>query len=238
MVPNYVRNMVFVVVGLVCTAGYGEELSDLITRLQKLDGKDPIRGEVHIEDRTTSTQEKGAKQQEKGAKPLEKADLVITADANALTLKVTGDIPNSRIFREFSLRRAGELVHYGPFLAREMDELKLVEKLPDSYKGLSCTRWRLKSEKKESRFGMSSTTRRDVELRIDADGYPVTASFKTESKGRILLFKFTSESARQQRYKRLGSRLVLVFDNNETDIKSKAGAEKRTVTTTVDVKKN
>ena len=85
---------------------------------------------------------------------------------------------------------------------------------------------------------MSSTSLRDVELWIDADGYPVTASFKAQNKGRILLFKFTSESARQQRYERLGSRLVLVFDNNETDIKSKAGAEKRTVTTTVEVKKN
>jgi hypothetical protein len=230
--------MVFIVVGLVCAAGYGEELPDLITRLQKLDGKDPIRGEVHIEDRTTSTQEKGSKQQEKGSKQLEKADLMVTADANALTLTVTGEVSNSRIFREFSLLRAGELVHYGPSLAREMDGLKLVEKLPDSYKGLSCTRWCLKSEKKESRFGMSSTRRRDVELWIDADGYPVAASFKIQNKGRMLLFKFTSESARQQRYERLGGRLVLVFDNNETDIKSKAGDEKRTVTTTIDVKKD
>ncbi|MGD8501799.1 MAG: hypothetical protein PVJ86_14195, partial [Phycisphaerales bacterium] len=94
-----------------------------------------------------------------------------------------------------------------------------------------------KSEKKESKFGMSATSRRDVELWIDADGYPVAASFKVQNKGRILLFKFTSESARQQRYERLGGRLVLVFDNNETDAKSKAGDEKRTVTTTVEVKR-
>ncbi|MGD8501395.1 MAG: hypothetical protein PVJ86_12155, partial [Phycisphaerales bacterium] len=123
MTPNYFRNMVFVVVGLVCAASYGDELPDLIARLEKLDGKDPIRGEVHIEDRTTRAREKGSKQ-------LEKADLMITADANALTLTVTGDISNSRIFREFSLLRAGELVHYGPSLAHEMDGLKLIEKLP------------------------------------------------------------------------------------------------------------
>jgi hypothetical protein len=233
MVHNCFRNIVFIVVGLVCAASYGEELPDLIARLEKLDGKDPIRGEVRIEDRSTRTQE-----QEKGSKQLEKADLTITANANALTLTVTGEVSNSRVFREFSLRRAGELVHYGPSLVRELDGLKLVEKLPDSYKGLSCTQWCLKSEKKESRFGFSSTTRRDVELWIDAEGYPVAASFKIQNKGRMLLFKFTSESARQQRYERLGGRLVLVFDNNETDIKSKAGDEKRTVTTTFDVKKD
>lgn len=233
MILNHSRKVIYVTVLLTCTIGYGEGLTDLINRLQKLDGKDPIRGEVSIEDRSTRIQE-----QEKGSKQLEKADLTIAADANALTLTVTGEISNSRVFREFSLRRAGELVHYGPSLIRELDELKLVEKLPDSYKGISCTRWRLESEKKESRFGMSSTSRRDVELWIDTDGYPVAASFKSQNKGRMLLFKFTSESARQQRYERLGSRLVLVFDNNVTDITSKAGDEKRTVTTTVDVKKD
>jgi len=184
MVPNYFRNIVCsLVVLLVCPASYGEQLPDLITRLQKLDGKDPIRGQVHIEDRTTSTEEKGSKQ-------LEKADLLITADANALTLTVTGAISNSRVFRKFSL------------------------------------------------FGMSSTSRRDVELWIDADGYPVAASFKTKYKARMLLFKYTSEYAREQRYKRLGGRLVLVFEGKETDIESKAGDEKRTITTTVEVKKD
>lgn len=230
MVHNCFMKTVYVVFGLVCAASYGKELPDLIARLEKLDGKDSIRGVVRIEDRTTRTQEKVSKQ-------LEKADLTITADANTLALTVTGEVSNSRIFREFSLFRAGELVHYGPSLVRELEGLKLVEKLPDSNKESSCTRWCLKSEKKESKFGMSSTTRRDVELLIDADGYPVAASFKIQNKGRMLLFTFTSESARRQRYERLGSRLVLVFDNSETDTKSKAGDEKRTVTTTVDVKK-
>jgi len=54
----------------------------------------------------------------------------------------------------------------------------------------------------------------------------------------MLLFKFNSESSRQQRFKRVGSRLILVFDENKSNTKSKAGAEKRTVTTTVAVKES
>jgi hypothetical protein len=231
MVPNYFRNVVCVVVGFLCAAGYGDELPDLVARLEKLDGKDPIHAAVHIEDRISSTEEKESK-------PLEKADLTIAADANALTLAITGELSNTRTFREFSLLRAGELAHYGTALARELAGLELVERRPDSRQGLPCTRWRLKSEEKQSKFGMSSTTKRDVELWIDADGYPVAASFKTQNKGRILLFKFTSESARRQRYERLGGRLILVLDKNETDVKSKAGDQKRTVTTTVEVKKD
>ena len=100
MIPNYFRNMICVVVGLVCATGYGQELPDLIARLQKFDGKEPIRGVVRIEDRTSETKDKESQQ-------LEKADLIITSDANELTLKVTGDISNTRILREFSLLRAG-----------------------------------------------------------------------------------------------------------------------------------
>ena len=129
-------------------------------------------------------------------------------------------------------------MYYGPSLARELAGLKLVERLPDSYEGLSCTRWRLESEEKQSKLGMSSTNRRDVQLWIDADGYPLAAVFKTQIKASFLLFKISSESARQQRYKRLGGRLILVLDKNEIDVKTKAGDEKRTVTTTVEVKKN
>ena len=51
----------------------------------------------------------------------------------------------------------------------------------------------------------------------------MAGSFKAQTKGRLLLFKFNSESVREQRYQRLGGRLVLVFDRNETDVKSKAG---------------
>jgi hypothetical protein len=113
--------------------------------------------------------------------------------------------------------------------------LKLAENRPDTHQGVSCRRWRLKSEETQSKFGVKSTTLRNVELWLDANGYPLRASFKTQIKGRMLLFKFSSESARSQRYKRIGERLVLAFDKTETDTKSKAGQEKRTVTTTVEI---
>jgi hypothetical protein len=231
MAPKSFRNIFFAVVGLICGVSYGGEVADLVARLEKLDGKDSIRAMVHIGDRVS-------KIQDEESKPLEKVDFVITADANALTLTVAGKISNNRLFRGFSLLRAGELAHYGPHLARELDGLKLVENEPDVYQGVSCKRWRLKSERKESKFGISSTTLRDVELWIDAEGYPVAGSFKAQTKGRVLLFKFNSESAREQRYQRLGGRLVLIFDNNETDVKSKAVDQKRTITTTVEVKQN
>lgn len=231
MVPKSFRKIFFVVVGLICGVGYGGEVADLVTRLEKLDGKDSIRAKVHIGDRVS-------KVLDEESKPLEKMGFVITADANALTFMVPGKISNNRLFRDFSLLRAGELAHYGPHLAREMDGLKLVENGPDEYRGVSCKRWRLKSELKKSKFGISSTTLRDVELWIDAEGYPIAGSFKAQTKGRMLLFKFNSESAREQRYQRLGGRLVLVFDRNETDVKSKAGEQKRIITTTVEVKQN
>jgi len=227
MATKSLRNIFFAVIGLLCGVGYGGEVDDLVARLQKLEGKDSIRAVVHIDDRVS-------KVQDEKSKLLEKVDFVITADANTLTLTVAGKISNNRLFREFSLLRAGELVHYGPELASELDGLKLIENAPDVHQGVSCKRWRLKSELKQSKFGISSTILRDIELWIDAEGYPVAGSFKTQTKGRMLLFKFNSESARQQRYQRLGSRLVLVFDKNDTDIKSKAGNQKRTITTTVE----
>jgi len=229
MAPKSFRNLFFAVVGLICGVGYGGQVADMVARMEKLDGKDSIRAIVHISDSVS-------KVQDEKSKPLEKAVFVITADANSLTVTVAGKISNNRLFREFSILRAGELSQYGPNLARELDGLKLVENAPVVYRGISCNRWRLKSERKESKFGISSTTLRNVELWIDAEGYPVAGSFKTQIKGRMLLFKFNSESAREQRYKRLGGRLVLVFDKNQTDMKSKAGEQKRTITTTVEVK--
>ena len=231
MATKSFRNIFFAVVGLICGVSYGGEVDDLIARLGKLDGKDSIRAMVHIDDRVS-------KAQDEKSKLLEKADFVITADANTLTLSVAGKISNNRLFREFSLLRAGELVHYGTNLASELDGLKLIENAPDVHRGVSCKRWRLKSERKESKFGVSSTTLRDVELWIDAEGYPVAGLFKTQTKGRLLLIKFNSESVREQRYQRLGVRLVLLFDKNDTDIKSKAGDQKRTITTTIKVEQN
>jgi len=96
----------------------------------------------------------------------------------------------------------------------------------------------LKSEEKQKKFGVSSTTVRDVELWVGADRYPMAAVFMTQAQGRMLLFKFSAGAIRSQRYQRSGFRLVLVFDKNDTDVESKAGNEKRTVTTTVEVKEN
>ena len=73
-------------------------------------------------------------------------------------------------------------------------------------------------------------------LWIDSDGYPIAGVFKTQAKGRMLLFKFSAASTRRQRYQRVGTRLVLVLDKNVTDVSSKAGKEKRTIITTVKVK--
>ena len=222
---------VCILIGLLCGPGYGAELPDLLARLEKLDGKGAICGAVHIEDHTS-------KKEDLDGKPLEKADFTITADVNALTVTVAGKVSDSRVFREFSVLRAGELTQYGPRLARELDGLKLIENSAGSHRGVSCRHWRLKSQEKQKKFGFSTSTVKDVELWIDADGYPLAGSFKTQTKGRMLLFKFSAGSTRNQRYQRLGARLVLVLDRTETDVKSKAGDEKRTVTTTVEVRKN
>lgn len=231
MATNHFKNTVCLMIGLIAAASYGKELPDLVTRLQKLDGRNPIRAIVHIEDRTSRTEDKDAK-------PFEQTDLMITADANTLTLSITGPMSNTRILREFSLLRAGELVHYAQPLARELTELKVLEVRPDSHQGLSCTRWRMESEQKESKLWMSSTTRKDVELWIDADGYPVAGSFKTQAKANVLLLKINSEAVRYQRYARWADRLVMILDRNDTDVKTKVGDEKRTVTTTVDISKS
>lgn len=229
MICKHLRDVICVLIGLLCIVVNGAELPDLMARLGKLDGKGAICGAVHIEDHTSRTDEDAGK-------PLEKADFTIAADANMLTVAVAGKISDSRVFREFSVLRAGELSHYGPHLARELDGLKLIENRAGLHQGSACRHWRLKSEKKEKKFGVSSTTVRDVELWIGADGCPVAGSFKTETEGRMLLFKFSAGAIRTQRYQRLGTRLLLVLDKTETDVKSRAGKEKRTVTTTVTVK--
>ena len=232
MVSRCFRNMVYLVVGLVCAAGYGEELPDLMARLKKLEGNGPFHGVVHIEDRTSETKDQAPQE-------CDKADLEISAKADVLTLTVSGKISNSSVFRGFSLLRASELVNYGPALARELAGMKLVERLPDSREGVACTKWRLKSNEKNSKFGISATRRQDVELWIDPNGYPVAASFKMRGESRILLMKVKYESTRQQRYKRLGGRLILVLDKkNEGARQGKSKGGKQIITTTVEVKKD
>jgi len=223
------RNTVLTIVALIGVVGYGAEPADLIARLKKLDGGSTIRAAVHVDDRTSRTDDEDYK-------PREEGHFAITAESNALSVAVVGKILDSRVFKDFSLLRAAELAHYAPQLAKELDGLKLIENRAGSYLGASCRHWRLKSEEKESKFGFSSTTTRDVELWIDSDGYPIAAVFKTQAKGKMLLFKFSAESVRRQRYQRVGTRLVLFLDKMQTDMSSKAGKEKRTIITTVKVK--
>ena len=229
MAHNYCKNVTFAIVALICVAGRGAEPADLIARLKKLDGGNTIHATVHIYDRTS-------RMDDEDYKPLEKGDFAITAEPNTLSVAVMGKILDSRVFREFSLLRAGELAHCAPLLAKELDGLKLVENRAGSYLGVLCRHWRLKSEEKEKKFGFSSTTVKDVELWIDSDGYPIAGVFKGQTKGKMLLFKFSAGSVRRQRYQRVGTRLVLVLDKNQTDVSSKAGKEKRTIITTVKVK--
>ncbi|MHC4354828.1 MAG: hypothetical protein ACYS0H_19170 [Planctomycetota bacterium] len=231
MAHDYCRKTVLVIVALICVAGRGAEPADLIARLKKLDGGGTIRAAVHVVDHTSRTDDEDYK-------PREKGDFAITAEPNALTVAVIGKILDSRVFREFSLLRAGELAHCAPHLAKGLDGLKLIENRAGSYLGVPCRHWRLKSEEKEKRFGFSSTTVKDVELWIDSDGYPIAGVFKGQTKGKMLLFKFSAESVRRQRYQRVGTRLVLVLDKNQTDVSSKAGKEKRTIITTVKVEEN
>jgi hypothetical protein len=232
MVSNHFRNIVCIAVGLICAVSYGQELPDLIGKLEKLEGNGPFHGVVHIEDRTSNTKNQAPQK-------CDKADLQITAKANTLALTVSGKISNRSVLKGFSLLRASELVNYGPALARELAGMKLVERLPDSYQGVACTKWRLKSQEKKSKLGISATRRQDVELWIDPNGYPMAASFKMRSESRVFLMKAKYESAHEQRYKRLGGRLILVFDRrDETARQGKSKSDKRVITTTVEGKKD
>lgn len=233
MIHNRFWNTIGLVIGLLCASSYGEELTDLITQLQKIEANRPLCAVVHIEACTPETEPK------EGSQKLEKADLIITSDPNALTLHVEGDISNAGVLGEFSLLRANELVHYGPSLARELAGLKLVKKSSDSLKGIPCVRWYLRAEEKQSHFGMSATLQRDVELWVDAEGYPIAASFKKQGEGKVLLFRQSRTSTREQRYERYGDRLILVFDKQDDTIRqSESKGGKRIVTTTLEVKKS
>lgn len=220
-----------VLAGLISVTAYGDGLSDLTARLKKLDGGSKIQAAVHIEDRTSRTEDENSK-------PLEKGDFEITAEPNILTVAASGKIVDSRVYREFSLLRAGELANYAPKLVQELVGLELIDNRAGSHQGAPCRHWRLRSQEKQKKSGVSATTTKDVELWIDAEGHPLAGLFKTQTKGRFLLFKFSSGATRSQRYQRVGARLVLVFDQNQTDVDSSAGDEKRTVTTTVEVKQN
>jgi hypothetical protein len=229
MASNHLRKVLLIALGLFGHIAYAAELPDLIARLEKLEGQNAVSLSVHIVDQRSRTEE------DKDVKPIEKGDFAITAGAKTLTVTVAGKLSDTRVFQEFSVLRAGALAHYAPQLAQDLAGLKLLENRRDTQQGIACRRWRLQSEEKQSKFGVKSTTLRNVELWLDTHGDPVRASFKTTITGRMLLFKFSSESTRNQQFKRIGDRLVLTLDKNKTDTKSKAGAEKRTVTTTVKI---
>jgi len=209
--------------------GHSAELRDLIARLEKLAPQTAVSLAVHVKDQRSRTQE------DREAKPIEEGDFKITADSKAVTVSVTGKLSDTRVFEEFSVLRAGSLAHYAPHLARDLKGLKLMEKRPDTQQDIACERWHLQSEVKQSQFGIKTTTLRKVDLWLDVKGFPLRASFKTQVNGRMLLFKFSSVSTRSQRYKRIGERLVLVFDESKTDTTSKAGTEKQTITTTAEI---
>jgi hypothetical protein len=166
----------------------------------------------------------------------EKLRLSIACDPNGLKLTVQGAIAETHLFREFSLFRASEIVHYGPSLVRELTGMELVEGRRDTWEGVPCTRWVLEATEKRSQLGVKATARKTVELWLDADGYPMAASFVKKGESRVLLLKVTRESKRQQRYKRVGDRLVITLDKTEdADRAGKSQEAKRTVTTKAQV---
>jgi len=66
----------------------------------------------------------------------------------------------------------------------------------------------------------------------------VAALFKIQGEGKILFFKQSRKYTYEQRYKRLGGRLILVFDKiDETEKQGKSERIKR-ITTTVEFKKD
>jgi soluble cytochrome b562 len=162
--------------------------------------------------------------------------LRIVGDPNGLKLTVQGAIAETHLLREFSLFRANEIVHYGPSLVRELAGMKLVESRPDTREGIPCTRWVLEATEKRSQLGVKATVRKTVELWLDADGYPMAASFVKKGVSRVLLLKVTRESKREQQYKRVGDRLVITLDKTEdADRAGKSKEAKRTVTTTTQI---
>jgi hypothetical protein len=244
MFSNISRKLLPVIIGIVCSSSYGIELPDLIAKLKKLDGRDSLQVSVHITDNTKGQKDKKSQQFE--------SDFKVQSDANNITVTYQGDISkmaagaaaqnlstydqasNSKILQEFSLLRAGEIINCGPILSEGLKDMKLIDSRTEQLDGQSCTMLHLKSEQKHSQSGANVTIKLDTQLWIDGDGYPIAATFKTQANiSMLLVFKFSSESERRQRFKRVGNRLILTLDKNEMDVKTDEGNTKRTVTTTV-----
>jgi hypothetical protein len=208
---------------------HGQDLSALVAKLKDLRGRNAIRVAVFVEaGRVTGESNEPAE--------LEKLHLSITSDPNGLSLTALGEVADTRLSREFSLFRAGEIVHYGPSLARELAGMELVESRPGSREGIPCIRWRLQADEKRSQSGATATVHKETVIWIGADGCPMAASFKKRAEGRMLLFKMTRESARDQDYQRCGDHLVLVRDRTEeADGEGKSRGAKRIVTTSTEI---
>jgi len=247
MVKDSIKSIFVVILCFSCSVGFSAELQDLIEILNALEGKDEILTTVRIENLTSTA--KGKKTNKIESEFIVNADAdtlsitykgdisEITSDPNAGASGYTGDISDDRNFRDFSLFRAGELIHYGPSLARELKGMKLVKKTSDKYQDVACTLWELNSKETQKTSGVKSTTQRDVKLWIDEEGYPVGGEFQTQVTAKIfLIFKINSETLRRQSYKRHGDRLVLTLDKNETDLETDEENVKQTVTTTVEIK--
>jgi hypothetical protein len=220
------RPMIAVIVLSSGLSVQAQDLSALTTRLKNLRSKDALRVEVLVE--------AGAGAGETGEPPeSEKLHLILASDPNGLRLTVPGEVADTRLYREFSLFRASEIMHCAPSLVRELAGMELVESGPDSRDGVPCTRWHLQADEKLSQSGVTAKVHKDVAIWIDADGYPLAVSFKKQAESRMLFFKMTRESAREQAYRRCGDRLVLVWDRTtEADGDGKSRGAKRTVTTT------
>jgi len=201
---------------------FGEEPNDLIDRLYKLVGDNPVCTAVNIE---YCTSEAGM------SKKIEQADLVLTVNTYVFAVTIKDNLSprqsgpeqgekvraSAKILKDFSLFRASELLNYGPSLAHELKGLKLVEKTSSSYEGISCVRWRLQTKENMSMLGLGVKIRHEVDLWIDVSGYPIAALFKSEKKGRLGFVKFISVSKRKQRFEQSGRRLILVFEKDEED---------------------
>lgn len=230
MIKHSVEMMVGVIAASVCLPVHAQDLAGLTRKLRGMPGKDPICISVRVEASTAT------KDGQETANPKTTLDVRIESDANSFALAVPGRVPYNRLGREFSLLRASELTHYGPSLANELAGMELIDTRDDSLESVPCTRWHLQAEETRAQSGARAIVRKDVKLWIDADGYPMAASFKKQGESRLLLIKMTRKSSREQRYTRHGDRLVLVMDKtDEAEDRGKSKGARRVVTTTVEI---
>jgi hypothetical protein len=229
MLTHWARAMVGTVVLVSGLPLHAQDVPALTARLGSLGGKDALRVTVVVEAATTAGESKTAPESEK-------LHLSIARDPAGLSLTVAEEVADTRLFQEFSLFRANEIIHRGASLARELTGMQLVESGAASREGVPCTRWLLQADETHSQSGATAKIHRTVELWLDADGYPVAASFTTQVRVRMLLFKMTRESKREQRYRHVGDHLVLTLDKTEdTEGDGKSKDAKRTITTTASI---